>query len=29
MVALFENIYRLQRLLTDEPKLTLRSLSVD
>lgn len=29
MVALFENIYRLQRLLTDEPKLTLRSLSVE
>ena len=29
MVALFENIYRLQRLLTDEPKLTLTSLSVD
>ena len=29
MVALFENIYRLQRLLTDEPKLTLTSLSVE
>ncbi len=29
MVALFENIYRLQRLLSDEPELTLRSLSVD
>jgi len=29
MVALFENIYRLQRLLSDEPKLTLTSLSVD
>jgi peptide chain release factor 3 len=29
MVALFENIYRLQRLLADEPKLTLKSLSVE
>ena len=29
LVALFENIYRLQRLLNDEPELTLRSLSVD
>ncbi|HEY4607847.1 MAG TPA: peptide chain release factor 3, partial [Ilumatobacteraceae bacterium] len=28
-VALFENIYRLQRLLVDEPKLTLKSLNVD
>ena len=28
MVALFENIYRLQRLLNDEPKLTLTSLAV-
>ena len=29
LVALFENIYRLQRLLNDEPKLTLNSLSVE
>ncbi|MCU1395632.1 MAG: prfC [Ilumatobacteraceae bacterium] len=29
MVALFENIYRLQRLLTDEPELTLKSLAVE
>jgi len=29
LVALFENIYRLQRLLNDEPKLTLSSLSVE
>jgi len=29
LVALFENIYRLQRLLTDEPKLTLTSLTVE
>jgi len=29
IVALFENIYRLQRLLTDEPKLTLTSLTVE
>ena len=29
MVALFENIYRLQRLLNDEPELTLTSLSVE
>ena len=28
-VALFENKYRLQRLLTDEPELTLTPLSVD
>jgi hypothetical protein len=28
-VALFENIYRLQRLLVDEPKLMLKSLNVD
>ncbi len=29
MVALFENIYRLQRLLGDEPELTLKSLTID
>ena len=29
LVALFENIYRLQRLLNDEPKLLLRSLSIE
>ena len=29
IVALFENVYRLQRLLTDEPELTLTSLSVE
>ena len=29
LVALFENVYRLQRLLSDEPELTLRSLVVD
>ena len=29
MVALFENIYRLQRLLTDEPELTLKSLAIE
>lgn len=29
LVALFENIYRLQRLLTAEPKLTLKSLNVE
>jgi peptide chain release factor 3 len=29
MVALFENVYRLQRLLSDEPKLTLNSLSIE
>ena len=28
-VALFENKYRLQRLLTDEPELTLTPLSID
>jgi peptide chain release factor 3 len=28
-VALFENKYRLQRLLADEPELTLRPLSID
>ena len=28
-VALFENKYRLQRLLADEPELTLTSLSID
>jgi peptide chain release factor 3 len=28
-VALFENVYRLQRLLVDEPKLMLRSLNVE
>ncbi|HRE03253.1 MAG TPA: peptide chain release factor 3, partial [Ilumatobacteraceae bacterium] len=29
LVALFENQYRLQRLLSDEPELTLRSLAID
>jgi peptide chain release factor 3 len=29
MVALFENRYRLQRLLADEPELTLRPLTVE
>jgi peptide chain release factor 3 len=29
LVALFENRYRLQRLLSDEPELTLRSLGTD
>ena len=28
MVALFENVYRLQRLVNDEPELTLTSLAV-
>jgi hypothetical protein len=28
-VALFENKYRLQRLLADEPELTLTSLTID